>query len=142
MVKNTFSSSSLLWREANLTFFYPCLEVVIENLFSQVQKGGPAELAGLEDEDIIIEVNGVNVVDEPYEKVVESIQSSGKNVTFLVCGKKAYEYFQAKKIPIVSSMADPLDAPTDSKEETPAEPEHDSHMAKERVSDGRIPSVM
>ncbi|XP_022381849.1 Na(+)/H(+) exchange regulatory cofactor NHE-RF3 isoform X2 [Enhydra lutris kenyoni] len=99
----------------------------------EVQKGSPAELAGLEDEDIIIEVNGVNVVDEPYEKVVERIQSSGKNVTFLVCGKKAYEYFQAKKIPIVSSMADPLDAPTDSKEETPAEPEHDSHMAKERA---------
>uniref|UniRef100_A0A8C7BYL0 PDZ domain containing 1 n=1 Tax=Neovison vison TaxID=452646 RepID=A0A8C7BYL0_NEOVI len=103
------------------------------SFIKEVQKGGPAELAGLEDEDIIIEVNGVNVVDEPYEKVVERIQSSGKNVTFLVCGKKAYEYFQAKKIPIVSSMADPLDAPTDSKEETPAEPEHDSHMAKERA---------
>ncbi|XP_045853395.1 Na(+)/H(+) exchange regulatory cofactor NHE-RF3 isoform X2 [Meles meles] len=104
-----------------------------DNMYRLVQKGSPAELAGLEDEDIIIEVNGVNVVDEPYEKVVERIQSSGKNVTFLVCGKKAYDYFQAKKIPIVSSMADPLDAPTDSKEETLAEPEHDSHMAKERA---------
>uniref|UniRef100_A0ABI7ZKC5 PDZ domain-containing protein n=1 Tax=Felis catus TaxID=9685 RepID=A0ABI7ZKC5_FELCA len=99
----------------------------------EVQKGSPAELAGLEDEDIIIEVNGGKVLEEPYEKVVDRIQNSGKNVTLLVCGKKAYDYFQAKKIPIVSSMADPLDAPPDSKEGTLAEPEHDSHVAKERA---------
>lgn len=100
----------------------------------QVQKGGPADLAGLEDEDIIIEVNGVNVLDEPYDKVVDRIQSSGKNVTLLVCGKNAYNYFQAKKIPIVSSMADPLAASAESKEGMLGESEHDSHMAKERVS--------
>uniref|UniRef100_A0A8C9JIT0 PDZ domain containing 1 n=1 Tax=Panthera tigris altaica TaxID=74533 RepID=A0A8C9JIT0_PANTA len=99
----------------------------------EVQKGSPAELAGLEDEDIIIEVNGGKVLEEPYEKVVDRIQNSGKNVTLLVCGKKAYDYFQAKKIPIVSSMADPLDAPPDAKEGTLAEPEHDSHVAKERA---------
>ncbi|XP_008705962.1 Na(+)/H(+) exchange regulatory cofactor NHE-RF3 [Ursus americanus] len=103
------------------------------SFIKEVQNGSPAEVAGLEDEDIIIEVNGVNVEDEPYEKVVDRIQSSGKNVTLLVCGKKAYDYFRAKKIPIVSSMADPLAAPADSKEETLAEPEHDSHMAKERT---------
>uniref|UniRef100_G3UNL8 PDZ domain containing 1 n=1 Tax=Loxodonta africana TaxID=9785 RepID=G3UNL8_LOXAF len=99
----------------------------------EVQKGSPADLAGLEDEDIIIEVNGVNVQDEPYEKVVDRIQSSGKNVILLVCGRKAYDYFQAKKIPIVSSMADPLDAPPDYKEKTLAESEDDSHTAKERA---------
>ncbi|KAM8812343.1 Na(+)/H(+) exchange regulatory cofactor NHE-RF3 [Rhynchonycteris naso] len=99
----------------------------------EVQKGSPAYLAGLEDEDIIIEVNGVNVLDELYEKVVDRIQSSGKNVTLLVCGKKAYDYFQAKKIPIISSMADPLDVPLDSQEGTSVESEHDSHTAKERA---------
>uniref|UniRef100_A0A5F5PKZ1 PDZ domain containing 1 n=1 Tax=Equus caballus TaxID=9796 RepID=A0A5F5PKZ1_HORSE len=99
----------------------------------EVQKGSPADLAGLEDEDIIIEVDGVNVLDEPYEKVVDRIQSSGKNVTLLVCGQKAYNYFQAKKIPIVSSMADPLDAPPNSKEGTLVESEQDLHMAKERA---------
>ncbi|KAB1260378.1 Na exchange regulatory cofactor NHE-RF3 [Camelus dromedarius] len=103
-------------------------------LYSQVQKGGPADLAGLEDEDTIIEVDGVNVLEEPYEEVVDRIQSSGKSVTLLVCGKKAYDYFQAKKIPIVSSMADPLDDIPDSEGGAPAEPEHDSHLARERVS--------
>ncbi|XP_075416623.1 Na(+)/H(+) exchange regulatory cofactor NHE-RF3 isoform X2 [Tenrec ecaudatus] len=100
----------------------------------EVQKGSPADLAGLEDEDIIIEVNGVNVQDEPYEKVVDSIQSSGKTVLLLVCGKKAYDYFQAKNIPVVSSMADPLEPPPDSKEEPLAESENDSYVAKERAS--------
>ncbi|XP_059946383.1 Na(+)/H(+) exchange regulatory cofactor NHE-RF3 isoform X2 [Mesoplodon densirostris] len=99
----------------------------------EVQKGGPADLAGLEDEDVIIEVNGVNVLDEPYEKVVDRIQTSGKNVILLVCGKKAYDYFQAKKIPIVSSMANPLDDAPDPEEGTPEEAEQDSHMAKERA---------
>ncbi|XP_062962798.1 Na(+)/H(+) exchange regulatory cofactor NHE-RF3 isoform X2 [Cynocephalus volans] len=99
----------------------------------EVQKSGPADLAGLEDEDIIIEVNGVNVLVESYEKVVDRIQSSGENVTLLVCGKKAYNYFEARKIPIVSSMADPLDAPPDFKEGTLAESQHNSHMAKERA---------
>ncbi|KAK1329474.1 hypothetical protein QTO34_011664 [Cnephaeus nilssonii] len=98
-----------------------------------VQEGSPAQLAGLEDEDVIVEVNGVNVLDELYEKVVDRIQSSGKSVTLLVCGKKAYDYFQAQKIPIVSSMADPLDVPLDSKEETWAESELDSHVTKERA---------
>lgn len=99
----------------------------------EVQKGGPADAAGLENEDVIIEVDGVNVLDEPYEKVVDKIQSSGKNITLLVCGKKAYDYFQAKKIPITSSMADPLDICPDSKEETSVESERDSHVVKERA---------
>lgn len=53
-------------------------------LCSQVQQGSPADLAGLEDEDIVIEVNGVNVLDEPYETVVDRVQSSGNEVTLLV----------------------------------------------------------
>ncbi|XP_058535969.1 Na(+)/H(+) exchange regulatory cofactor NHE-RF3-like [Ochotona princeps] len=93
----------------------------------EVQKGSPDDLAGLEDEDVIIEV-----LDEPYEKVVDRIQSSGENVTLLVCGKEAYEYFQAKKILIVSSMALPPAIPPGAKE-TPVESENDPHMARERA---------
>uniref|UniRef100_A0A8C6FQI1 PDZ domain containing 1 n=1 Tax=Moschus moschiferus TaxID=68415 RepID=A0A8C6FQI1_MOSMO len=110
----------------------------------EVQKGGPAALAGLEDEDVIVEVNGVNMLDEPYEKVVDRIQSSGKTVTLLVCGKKAYDYFQAKKIPIVSSMADPLDDDPDPSEGRLEQSEQDSHTAgeRERVSGDTVHSVM
>uniref|UniRef100_A0A8C9Q7W8 PDZ domain-containing protein n=1 Tax=Spermophilus dauricus TaxID=99837 RepID=A0A8C9Q7W8_SPEDA len=101
------------------------------SFIKQVQEGGPAAEAGLEDGDLVIEVNGLNVLEEPYEKVVDRIQGSGKNVTLLVCGKKAYAYFQANKVPVVSSMADPLAA--DSTEEPGAASEHDPPVAKERV---------
>ncbi|XP_021052710.1 Na(+)/H(+) exchange regulatory cofactor NHE-RF3 [Mus pahari] len=99
----------------------------------EVQQGGPADKAGLENEDVIIEVNGENVQEEPYDRVVERIKSSGEHVTLLVCGKMAYRYFQAKKIPIVSSMAEPLVAGPDEKGETSAESEHDAHPAKDRT---------
>lgn len=100
----------------------------------EVQKGYPAEQAGLEDEDVIIEVNGVNVEDELYEKVVERIKSSGNTVTLLVCGKAAYSYFQARKIPVVSSMAEPLDDLPDTNEETQEKSEcDDTHTARERA---------
>uniref|UniRef100_A0A8C9QFW7 PDZ domain-containing protein n=1 Tax=Spermophilus dauricus TaxID=99837 RepID=A0A8C9QFW7_SPEDA len=101
------------------------------SFIKQVQEGGPAAEAGLEDGDLVIEVNGLNVLEEPYEKVVDRIQGSGKNVTLLVCGKKAYAYFQANKVPVVSSMADPLAA--DSTEEPGAASEHDPPVAKERA---------
>lgn len=125
----------LLSREASLTPPLRDLELTTRNVCPQVQKGSPAELAGLADDDIIIEVNGVNVLDESYEKVVDRVQSSGKSVTLLVCGKKAYEEFQAKKIPIVSSMADPVDAQPGPEGGASAEPEPSSHATKERVSD-------
>lgn len=94
----------------------------------EVQPGGPADKAGLENEDVIVEVNGENVQDEPYDTVVGRIKSSGERVTLLVCGKVAYSYFQARKIPIVSAMADPLVAGPDDKGETSAD-----HPARERT---------
>lgn len=83
-------------------------------------------------------MNGENVQDEPYDRVVERIKSSREHVTLLVCGKVAYSYFQAKKIPILSSLVDPLVAGPEAKGET----EHDSaestqdssHPARDRVS--------
>lgn len=110
----------------------------IQNFRSQVKQGGPADKAGLENEDIIIEVNGENVEAEPYDRVVERVKSSRDHVTLLVCGKAAYSYFQAKKIPILSSLADPLVAGPDAKgemEHDSAESKQDSsHPARDRVS--------
>lgn len=71
--------------------------MITQDFCSQVQKGGPADLAGLEDEDVIIEVNGVNVLDEPYEKVVDRIQSSGKNVMLLVTYRSSVFFFTGQQ---------------------------------------------
>ncbi|XP_004689527.2 PREDICTED: Na(+)/H(+) exchange regulatory cofactor NHE-RF3 [Condylura cristata] len=102
------------------------------SFIKEVQKDGPAGLAGLQDEDVLVEVDGVNVQGEAYEKVVERIQSCGKEVTLLVCGQKAYAHFQAKGIPIVSAMADPLDAGP-GPEAAPEQVEGDAPAPRERA---------
>ncbi|NXA08835.1 NHRF3 protein, partial [Sapayoa aenigma] len=73
---------------------------------SEVQKHGPADMAGVENDDFLVEVNGANVINEPYDKVVARIQNSGDRLTLLVCSKDAYRYFQGQNIPITASMAD------------------------------------
>ncbi|KFQ13143.1 Na(+)/H(+) exchange regulatory cofactor NHE-RF3, partial [Leptosomus discolor] len=73
---------------------------------NEVQSHGPADTAGVENNDFLVEVNGVNVIDECYDKVVARIQDSGDRLTLLVCSKDAYKYFQGQNIPITASMAD------------------------------------
>ncbi|XP_021511814.1 Na(+)/H(+) exchange regulatory cofactor NHE-RF3 [Meriones unguiculatus] len=101
------------------------------SFIKEVQRGGPADRAGLKDEDVVIQVNGEDVQAEPYDSVANRIKSS-QEVTLLVCRKKAYAYFQAKKIP-VSSVADPLVDCSDGRGEMSAELERDSHLTKERT---------
>ncbi|NXK87421.1 NHRF3 protein, partial [Formicarius rufipectus] len=73
---------------------------------SEVQTHGSADRAGVENNDFLVEVNGVNVINESYDKVVARIQNSGDRLTLLVCSKDAYRYFQGQNIPITASMAD------------------------------------
>ncbi|KFO89301.1 Na(+)/H(+) exchange regulatory cofactor NHE-RF3, partial [Buceros rhinoceros silvestris] len=73
---------------------------------NEVQNHGPADAAGVENDDFLVEVNGVNVINESYDKVVTRIQDSGDRLTLLVCSKDAYKYFQGQNIPITASMAD------------------------------------
>ncbi|KAJ7320437.1 hypothetical protein JRQ81_019948 [Phrynocephalus forsythii] len=75
----------------------------------EVQQDGPANNAGLQVDDILIEVNGVNVENDSYEDVVARIQSSGNKLTLLVCGEEAYQYFKSQNVLITALMADPLE---------------------------------
>ncbi|NXX79019.1 NHRF3 protein, partial [Urocolius indicus] len=73
---------------------------------SEVKNHGPADTAGVENNDFLVEVNGVNVMNESYDKVVTRIKDTGDQLTLLVCSKDAYKYFQGQNIPITASMAD------------------------------------
>uniref|UniRef100_A0A8C5TAI2 PDZ domain containing 1 n=1 Tax=Malurus cyaneus samueli TaxID=2593467 RepID=A0A8C5TAI2_9PASS len=96
---------------------------------------GPAGRAGVENNDFLVEVNGVNVTNESYDKVVARIQSSGDTLTLLVCSKDAYRYFQGQNIPITASMADSdTSEPPAYTENHPSEPERNSPEPRERVS--------
>uniref|UniRef100_A0A8V5FMB7 Uncharacterized protein n=1 Tax=Melopsittacus undulatus TaxID=13146 RepID=A0A8V5FMB7_MELUD len=104
---------------------------------NEVKKHGPADTAGVENNDFLVEVNSVNVMNESYNKVVERIQDSGDRLTLLVCSKDAYKYFQDQNIPITASMADPVydtSEPPAYTENHPSEPERNSSEPRERAS--------
>ncbi|XP_069058727.1 Na(+)/H(+) exchange regulatory cofactor NHE-RF3 [Pleurodeles waltl] len=79
----------------------------------EVVKGGPADVAGLQDEDIVLEVNGVNVETASYEDVVMRIRDAKGKLTLLVASSEAYEYFKAHNIPVTASLAEPTDDNSD-----------------------------
>uniref|UniRef100_A0A7M4EY65 PDZ domain containing 1 n=1 Tax=Crocodylus porosus TaxID=8502 RepID=A0A7M4EY65_CROPO len=102
---------------------------------------GPADKAGLEENDVLVEVNGVNIQNEPYDKTATRVQDGGDKLTLLVCTKAAYEYFKSQNIPISASMADPLPDTNDPPaytESLPAEPERNSPEPRERVGSPKL----
>lgn len=66
----------------------------------QVVKGGAADKAGLEDDDIVVEVDGVNVEQNTHAEVVEMIRKSGNSLEMLVASKNVYKQLKAKGVPI------------------------------------------
>ncbi|XP_053918833.1 Na(+)/H(+) exchange regulatory cofactor NHE-RF3 [Cuculus canorus] len=108
-----------------------------ELFISEVQNHGPADTAGVKNNDFLVEVNGVNVMNESYDKVVARIQDSGDRLTLLVCSKDAYQYFHSQNIPITASMADPVHdtpEPPAYTENHQSEPEKNSLEPRERAS--------
>lgn len=65
-------------------------------------------MAGIKEEDVLVEVNGVNVEKEAYEDAVQRIKEGGGTVTLLVVSKEGNEYYKSQKIQITASLADPL----------------------------------
>ncbi|XP_064800225.1 Na(+)/H(+) exchange regulatory cofactor NHE-RF3-like [Oncorhynchus masou masou] len=138
----------------------------IQGVFGQyvkeVVKGGAADRAGLEDEDMVVEVDGVNVEQSSHEQVVELIRKSGSSLVLLVAGKQANDHFKAKGVAITPQLFVPspqarspspapspslarshtpaqIDTPAtleevqEEEEEEAAEPDTTPHQARERT---------
>ncbi len=69
-------------------------------------KDGAADRAGLEDEDIVVEVNGVNVEMSTHEEVVNLIQKSGDTLVLLVAERMAYEHLKTRGVTITPQLLD------------------------------------
>lgn len=72
----------------------------------QVVKGGAADRAGLEDDDIVMEVNGVNIEQSTHEEAVNLIRSSGDTLVLLVAGRDAYDHLKSKGVAITPKLLD------------------------------------
>ncbi|KAK6485625.1 Na(+)/H(+) exchange regulatory cofactor NHE-RF3-like [Huso huso] len=68
------------------------------HLVRNVEKGGPAEQAGMKDGDRVLTVNGVFVDKEDHTRVVELVKESGLSVTFQVLDEESYEMAKEKGI--------------------------------------------
>ncbi|XP_047226542.1 Na(+)/H(+) exchange regulatory cofactor NHE-RF3 [Girardinichthys multiradiatus] len=67
---------------------------------TEVVKGGTADKAGLENDDIVIEVNGKNVEQSTHAEAVEIIRRSGNSLELLVASKNVYTQLKANGVTI------------------------------------------
>ncbi|XP_067826980.1 Na(+)/H(+) exchange regulatory cofactor NHE-RF3-like isoform X2 [Heptranchias perlo] len=70
-----------------------------------VHTGGAAEKAGVELDDRLIEVNGVNVEHYTHLQVTKKMKESGDSITFLVADQKTDAYYRDRGIKVVPAMA-------------------------------------
>ncbi|XP_026150682.1 Na(+)/H(+) exchange regulatory cofactor NHE-RF3 [Mastacembelus armatus] len=110
----------------------------------EVVKGGAADKAGLEDDDIVVEVNAVNVEQSSHEEVVAMIRSSGSFLEMLVAKKNVYDQLKAKGVTITRLLlgetsyvdvhtANRLQASKEERHEEEARPETPPEPARERT---------
>ena len=71
---------------------------------NEIVPNSPAAHSGLQNQDIIIEVTGVNVLNMKYEEVVDLIKAKKNedDLQLLVVDKQTLEWYKSKKIPISS----------------------------------------
>ncbi|XP_034417639.1 Na(+)/H(+) exchange regulatory cofactor NHE-RF3 [Cyclopterus lumpus] len=106
----------------------------------EVVKSGAADRAGLEEDDIVVEVNGVNAEQSSHEEVVEMIRSGGGSLEMLVANQSVYDQLRAQGVTITrlllggTSYAQVHTADTREEEERrEARPETPAEPARERT---------
>lgn len=68
-----------------------------------IDDGSPAQAAGLQEGDRIIEVNGANIESESHKQVIERVKAGGNETSLLVVDTEADQYFKKNGISISSS---------------------------------------
>ncbi|XP_029981028.1 Na(+)/H(+) exchange regulatory cofactor NHE-RF3 [Sphaeramia orbicularis] len=123
---------------AGFGFHLNGIQGVCGQYIKEVVKGSVADRAGLEDDDIVVEVNGVNVETSNHDEVVALIRASGSSLEMLVASKSVYDQLKAKGVTItrhllgetsyvqVHASATPEDdRQEEDMHETPAEPKRE-----------------
>uniref|UniRef100_A0A3B3TJK5 PDZ domain containing 1 n=1 Tax=Poecilia latipinna TaxID=48699 RepID=A0A3B3TJK5_9TELE len=71
------------------------IEGVLGQYITEVVKGGAADKAGMENDDVVIEVNGENVEQSTHAEVVNIIRRSGNTLEMLVARQDVYKQLKA-----------------------------------------------
>lgn len=106
-------------------------------------KDGVANTAGLNNNDILVEVNGVNVENRSHDEVVEMIQCSDNSLEMLVASKSVYDQLKAAGVNITSQrfgerpevQVQSTETNRDENHQQDSRPETPTEGARARVSD-------
>lgn len=82
----------------NYGFFLRIEKDTEGHLVRVIEKGSPAEKAGLQDGDRVLRINGVFVDKEEHMQVVDLVRKSGNAVTLLVLDGNSYEKAVKKQV--------------------------------------------
>ncbi|XP_041115312.1 Na(+)/H(+) exchange regulatory cofactor NHE-RF3-like [Polyodon spathula] len=73
--------------------------------FSEVHPSGVAAMAGVQNNDRLIELNGDNIESSNHEQIVDKVKASGKSIVFLVVDGEADRYYKNKQIKLAGAVA-------------------------------------
>ncbi|XP_061735159.1 Na(+)/H(+) exchange regulatory cofactor NHE-RF3 isoform X1 [Nerophis ophidion] len=89
---------------AGFGFHLNGIQGVFGQYITEVVKGGVADQAGLENDDMVVEVNGKNVEKSTHEDVVAMIRSSGSSLELLVVPKSISDQVKDKGVAITRDL--------------------------------------
>lgn len=104
-------------------------------------KDRAADVAGMKDGDILVEVNGINVENRSHDEVVEMIRLSGNSLEMLVATKSVYNQLKANGVNITSQLlaespevqVQSTETNRDERHTDSSRPETPTEAARERV---------
>ena len=70
----------------------------------KIDRGSPSEAGGLQSDDRILEINGVNLSDKNHSQVVQRIKAGRDETRLLVVDRKCKQYHDEHSIVITSSL--------------------------------------
>ncbi|XP_034042296.1 Na(+)/H(+) exchange regulatory cofactor NHE-RF3 [Thalassophryne amazonica] len=114
---------------AGFGFHLHGIQGIPNQCIKEIVKGGAADRAGLVDDDVVVEVNGVNVETSTHEEVVELIRSSGATLELLVAKKSVYNQLSAKGVGITRQLLGHMSSVQVHKVHTPEEMRQEENRA-------------
>ncbi|XP_059406706.1 NHERF family PDZ scaffold protein 4b isoform X2 [Carassius carassius] len=93
---------------AGFGFHLGCVQQKPGTFISQVAAGGPGEMSGLLQGDVVVEVNGQNVEKESVEDVILNVKRGGDALSLLVVDQKGYDLLKKNGKPITVNKLVPI----------------------------------